>query len=186
MRISLSHFSLLALAILALSCATLSKPSRQPAGSGTHLLLPPDVLAEMEINRVRALYDNLPDFVAYGTYTMTFMFNRSKGKFKMYKLSDTIYVKLDDNRTFVIPWDTLINTDVRDGRMELREDTVVITWDGNEVVLVDDRLTAYRGRGILLRMEDYALEPIPHPRRLILRSMGVSVVLVVDSIVPLP
>jgi len=140
----------------------------------------------MEINRVRALYDNLPDFVAYGTYTMTFMFNRSKGTFRMYKLSDTIYVKLDDNRTFVVPWDSLINTQVQNGRMDLRADTTVITWDGNEVVLVDDQLTAYRGRGIILRMEDYDYYPIPHPRRLVLRSMGVSVVLVVDSIVPLP
>ncbi len=186
MRTSLLPFSLLILSLASVSCATLSRRESPKRASGTTLLLPPDVLAELEINRVRALYDNLPDFVAHGTYTMTFMFNRSKGTFRMYKLSDTIYVKLDDNRTFVIPWDSLINTEVRNGKMELRADTTVITWDGNEVILVDDQLTAYRGRGIILRMEDYDYEPIPHPRRLVLRSMGVSVILVVDSIVPLP
>ncbi len=150
--------------------------------------MPPDVLSELEINRVQFLYDNLPDFVAYGRYTMHFMFNRSEGTFRMYKLSDTVYVKLDDNRTFVIVWDSLMNVRPtgRDVDIDVGTDTVVIRWNGNRVVLMDDLLIAYRGKGVNLRMEDYSYEPVLHPRRLILRSMGASIIMMVDSIKPLP
>lgn len=169
------------------SCATLVKKEKREKEE-TNLLMPPDVLSELEINRVQFLYDNLPDFVAYGRYTMHFMFNRSEGTFKMYKLSDTVYVKLDDNRTFVIVWDSLMNVRPtgRDVDIDVGTDTVVIRWNGNRVVLMDDLLIAYRGKGVNLRMEDYSYEPVLHPRRLIVRSMGASIIMMVDSIKPLP
>jgi len=170
--------------LLALSCVSVG--GKRESRSVPMTPIPPQIITAMEIGRVRDIYTNLPDFVAYGHYTLTFLFNRSEGTFKMYKLSDTIYVKLDDGRTFVIPWDTLMSLRAESGEMVLRNDSTILRWDGNELVLVDDLLAAYRGGGINLRLENYSYEPLPHPTRIILRSMGVKVRLTIDSLIPLP
>ena len=89
---------------------------------------------------------------------------------------------------FHFRWDSLMNVRPtgRDVDIDVGTDTVVIRWNGNRVVLMDDLLIAYRGKGVNLRMEDYSYEPVLHPRRLIVRSMGASIIMMVDSIKPLP
>ena len=185
MRISPSPSKILLLAVLLPSCSLPFVSGKREKPRKVALSVPPTVLTEMELARIKLLYDNLPDFVAYGTYTVSFLFNRDRGTFRLYKVSDTIYVKMDDDRTYVIRWDSVVCTDIENGRMDFRGDTVVLYWNGNEVKLLDDNLIAYRGKRAILRMEDYSYDPIPHPRRIVLRSMGASVVLVIDSITPL-
>ncbi|NPB03806.1 MAG: hypothetical protein GXO39_05270 [Thermotogae bacterium] len=181
MRCFLLRFSLPIL--LLISCIPLGRRKNRHT---TSLQLPPSVLAEMEIGRIKYIYDNLPDFVAYGRYTFNFLFNRNKGTFKMFKAADTLYIKLQDGRTFIVPWDTVMNVRVENANIKFAQDSTVVVWDSRRVVLVGDLLVAYNGPNLSLKLEDYDYDPFPYPRRLMIRSMGATIILLIDSIVPLP
>ncbi len=142
-------------------------------------------MAALEFGRVKKLYSDMPDFVAYGRYRFRFMFASNSGNFKMFKLSDSVFVKLQDGRTFILPWDSLMGLNLKARRVVHVGDTTVLRDSLLEVKIFQDKLLYLKARGVEMRLSEYSYEPFYHPRKMLVRFRGATVDLRIDSVFPL-
>ena len=145
-----------------------------------------DVLIyEIEVNTIIEEIKKLPNFIAYGKYTVKFFINTKKGDFKLYKLSDSIFINMDNGSTFLIPLSKFVFEDFNPTKLKLSiyADTVeILREEGYYLKIVSDRIEEFRGEGISTKVSDYAYEPVKFPKKWVIRYMGTLVILKIDSI----
>ncbi|MEO0196234.1 MAG: hypothetical protein ABIL88_08320 [candidate division WOR-3 bacterium] len=143
-----------------------------------------DVLIyEIEVNTVLEEIRKLPNLVAYGKYTVRFFINTKEGDFKLYKLSDSIFVKMDNGSAFLISLSKFVFEESNPLKLKLYADTVEISrGEGYYLKIVSDRIEEFRGEGISAKVSDYAHEPVKFPQKWVIRYMGALVILKIDSI----
>ncbi len=140
------------------------------------------LLYEIEINSLRENIRNIPSFVAYGRYTVRFFLNSYSGKFKLYKMSDTVYIHLDGGNKFVLPLEMVEPEDFLPKKVSLAGDTLVVEGKKFYLKTVSDRIVEVKANEVYIRFNDYSYEPVAIPRRWLIRYMGATITLNVDSV----
>ncbi len=141
------------------------------------------MLYEIELNSIKENLRNMPNVVAYGRYNLRIFFNSKEGHFKLYKLSDSIFINLDDSKRFLVSMDPLTSANFEFREVQLKGDTFIVEGDKEFYAkIIADKLVEFRAKGIYLRLDDYIYEPVRIPRKWMIRYMGAVIILKIDSI----
>lgn len=141
------------------------------------------LIYEIEVNTIFEEIRKLPNLVAYGRYNLKFFINSKSGDFELYKLSDSIFVKMDNGSTFLIPIGKFISENFNPTRLIIYADTVEISkGEGYYLKIVSDKIEEFKGKGISVNVSDYTYEPVKFPQKWVIRYMGSFIILRIDSI----
>lgn len=141
------------------------------------------ILYEIELNSIKENLRNLPNLVAYGKYDLRIFLNSKEGYFKLYKLSDSIFINLDDSKRFLVSMDPITSADFGFREVQLKGDTFIVEGGKDFYAkIIADKLVEFKSQGIYLQLDDYIYEPVKIPRKWIIRYMGAIIILKIDSV----